>query len=369
MTLGDFADRLRTLTEAESPSGDRERIRVALDLLDDWGSDALGRRGRLVTVDGVDHLLWPATERPSVLVLGHVDTVWPAGTLASWPCTVEGGTFRGPGAFDMKAGLVVGLAAIERADLPAHVAMLVTSDEEVGSTTSRALIERVAGTASAALVVEPSLDGALKTSRLGTSLYRLVFDGVEAHAGLDPARGANALVELAHQVLSLRAVADSAAGTLVTPTVASAGTTANTVPGRAELRIDVRARSLGELARVDDCLAALRPVDPRVTVTVEGGVNRPPLEEHHSRQLFALARDVAATEGLDAPAAASAGGASDGNFTAALGIPTLDGLGPAGGGAHARTEWVSLDSMHDRAALIAGIIDAVADGRGGRRLG
>ncbi len=362
------AGRLRALVHAESPSGDRERIRVALDLLADWGSGAFGRRGRLVTLDGVDHLLWEATREPAVLLLGHVDTVWPAGTAEDWPFALDGDVARGPGIFDMKAGLVAALGAVERVDDPGRIAMLVTSDEEVGSTTSRGLIESVAGGAGAVLVIEPSLDGALKTARCGAGLYRLVFDGVEAHAGLDADQGASALVELAHHVLSLAQVADPARGTLVTPTRATAGTTVNTVAGRAELNVDVRARSLRELRRVDRYLAALEPVDRRVTVTVEGGVNRPPLEEHQSRELFALAAGVAAAEGLGPLTAAAVGGASDGNFTAALGIPTLDGLGPLGGGAHARSEWVSLASVLERSVLIAGIVDAIAAGRAGREL-
>lgn len=351
------AERLRQLVEAESPTGDRERIRVALDLIEAWASAALGRRPRTVSVDGVDHLLWEATAQPSVLLLGHVDTVWPAGTLTELPFRLEDGVAHGPGVFDMKAGLVAAIGAIERVADPAHVALLVTSDEETGSRTSRALIEQSARGARAVLVAEPSFDGALKTSRCGAGLYRIRFEGREAHAGLEPENGANALVELAHHVLSVAAVADATVGTTVTPTVAHAGTSVNTVPGQAELRLDVRAWSLGELERVDGYLAGASAVDPRVTLTVDGGVNRPPLEAGQSRELFRIAQAVAAARGLGALTEVAAGGASDGNFTAAVGVPTLDGLGPLGGGAHARSEWAALESIVERSVLIAGIVD------------
>lgn len=353
------AERLRLLVEAESPTGDRERIRAALDLVEEWASAALGRRGRTVTIDGVDHLLWEATASPSVLLLGHVDTVWPAGTLAERPFSLEDGRVRGPGIFDMKAGLVAAIGAIERVADPARVALLVTSDEETGSRTSRALIEQSARPARAVLVTEPSFDGALKTSRCGAGLYRIAFEGREAHAGLEPQNGANALVELAHHVLAVGALADAGVGTTVTPTVAHAGTSVNTVPGQAELRLDVRAWSLAELERVDGHLAGAAAVDPRVTLTVDGGVNRPPLEAEQSRELFRIAQAVAASRGLGELREVAAGGASDGNFTAAVGVPTLDGLGPLGGGAHARSEWASLASVVERSLLIAGIVDEI----------
>ncbi len=347
-----IAERLRALVEAESPSGDRERIGVALDLLRGWGDAALARRGELVSVDGVDHLYWRAARRPSVLLLGHADTVWHDG----WPFTVDGDIARGPGIFDMKAGLIAMLAGIERVADPAHVALLITTDEEVGSTTSRALIESAARVCDAVLVGEPSLDGALKTARCGAGAYRVRFTGLAAHAGLDPEKGASALVELARHVLSVGELADGDAGTTVTPTLAWAGTTMNTVAGEAELNIDVRGRTLGELQRVHERITTLRPFDRRVVLAVEGGINRPPLEAEQSRELFDLAQTVAAMP----LAGAAVSGASDGNFTAACGVATLDGLGALGGGAHARTEWVSLRSIDERATLIAALVDLIA---------
>lgn len=367
---GRAVERLRALVDAESPSGDRERLRVALDLVERWGSAALGRPAQRVTRDGVDHLSWPALRTPATLLVGHVDTVWRAGTTAAWPFTLDpdGDTARGPGVFDMKAGLIATLAAIERLGDTDQVALVVTSDEEVGSITSRPLVEELARTAAAVLVMEPSLDGALKTARCGASFYRLSFAGVEAHAGLDADKGANALIELAHQVLAVGRLADPGLGTLVTPTLAHAGSSMNTVPAAADLHVDVRAYTSAELDRVDARMFALAAADPRVTIAVEGGVNRPPLQRDQSRELFALAQQVAGAEGLAPLAQVAVGGASDGNFTAALGIPTLDGLGPVGGGAHHRSEWVSIASVLDRSALIAGIINAIAAGRVGKEL-
>jgi glutamate carboxypeptidase len=360
------AARLRTLVELESPTGDREGIAAGFAALREWVEPALGRPGEIVTVGGVDHLLWEPAAEPFTLLLGHFDTVWPHGTLAGWPFSLDAeGVARGPGIFDMKSGLVAAVGAIEAIADTAPVALLVTGDEETGSLTSRALIERIAARAEAVLVLEPSLRGAVKTARCGAAIYRMRFSGREAHAGIEPERGASALAELARHVLALDRVADPRRGTTVTPTVASAGTTVNTVPAQAELMVDVRARTLAELERVDGWFATVAATDPEVTVTVEGGINRPPLQPEQSRELFELAREVARRERLGELREASVGGGSDGNFTAALGVPTLDGLGPFGGGAHARTEWVSLDTVVERSRLIAGIIDAIAARRRG----
>lgn len=360
------AARLRTLVELESPTGDREGIAAGFAALREWVEPALGRPGEIVTVDGIDHLLWEPAAEPFTLLLGHFDTVWPRGTLAGWPFALDAeGVARGPGIFDMKSGLVAAVGAIEAVADTAPVALLVTGDEETGSLTSRALIERIAARAEAVLVLEPSLDGALKTARCGAAIYRMRFAGREAHAGIEPERGASALAELARHVLALDRVADPQLGTTVTPTVASAGTTVNTVPAQAELMVDVRARTLAELERVDGWFATVTATDPEVTVTVEGGINRPPLQPEQSRELFELAHGVARRAQLGELREASVGGGSDGNFTAALGVPTLDGLGPFGGGAHARTEWVSLDTVVERSRLIAGIIDAIAARRRG----
>ncbi|QHC61195.1 M20/M25/M40 family metallo-hydrolase [Rathayibacter sp. VKM Ac-2760] len=352
--------RLRTLVETESPTGHREGIATCLDLIDSWASPALGRLGERRTVDGVDHLYWPAAGTPTVLLLAHVDTVWPINTIAERPYLEQAGRAIGPGTFDMKAGIVAAIGALEQLADTGHVSLLVTSDEEKGSLTSRALVEEAAGLVDAVLVPEPSLDGALKIARRGGSIYRIVFEGVAAHAGLEPELGANALIELAHQVLAVGRAADAGCGTTVSATVARAGTVVNTVPADAELHLDVRAWTTSELERVHRQLSALDAVDPRVTVTVHGGINRPPLEQERALGLLGLAKRVAEREGLPPVEGVPVGGASDGNFTGALGIATLDGLGPLGAGAHAPHEWVDLASMHERTQLLAGLLRELA---------
>ena len=358
--------RLERLVSLETPSGDVARLDAAYDLVAGWAAPVLGRAPERVVSDGVPHLLWRTPEPPDVLVLGHLDTVFPAGTVGRRPFRVVDGRAYGPGVFDMKAGVVVALDALERAACPDRVALLLTGDEETGSVTSRALVEEVAGGAGAVLVLEPSLAGALKVGRKGGSFYHLDFHGRAAHAGLEPERGRNALLELARWTLELPGLADPGRGTTVTPTVASAGTTVNVVPDRATLTVDVRASTRVEQLRVDEEIRRL--VDDHdhldgVDVLLDGGINRPPLEVAGSEALVALCRSEAVRHGLDGPDAVSVGGASDGNFTAALGIPTLDGLGPVGDGAHAEHEWVELSSLGDRTAIVAGMLDVLTGAR------
>lgn len=355
-------ERLEELVMAETPSCDADLLRAAHVPLQKWGEEALGRPGVERVVGGVPHLLWEAAGEPKVLVLGHLDTVFPTGTTAGRPFALEGDRITGPGTFDMKAGLVIALEALTRVTDTSHVAVLITGDEEVGSGTSRALIEEVASACSAVLVLEPSLGGALKTGRKGGSIYRLAFEGRAAHAGLEPELGHNALIELAHVVTWCESLAAPDSGTTVTPTVASSGTANNVVPALAELVIDVRARTSAELDRVHAAILGRSSVDSGVRVVVEGGINRPPLETDSSTGLLALARAVAAREGLPVPTTASVGGASDANFTAALGIATLDGLGAVGAGAHTDDEWVEISSLDERVRMVAGLLECLADG-------
>ena len=360
------SERLRVLVGEETPSGDLPALRAGLEALAAMVRDSLGREPRIVELDaGVPALLAEAPAQPSVLLLCHLDTVWPRGTLAGFPFTDDGARASGPGVFDMKAGLVIGLDAVERTAARDHVTLLVTCDEEVGSNASRELVERTAGRVAAVLVLEGSgPGGALKHARKGVSIYDLRIEGLAAHAGLEPEAGVNATVELAHLVLDLAGFADPAMGTTVTPTVAASGATTNTVPATARLAVDVRAMSAAELARIDAAIRARIPVDPRVTVTVLGGMNRLPLEGAHSAGLLATAREVAAEHGLGPVTSVAVGGGSDGNLTAALGIPTLDGLGAVGGGAHARIEWVDLASMGARAELLARLIERIVSRAG-----
>lgn len=359
---GDRAgSRLERLVNAETPSGDADRLRVAHGLLRAWGDPAFGRPPVERVVDAVPHLLWEAADdRPPVLLLGHLDTVFPAGTTDVRPFRREAGRATGPGVFDMKAGLVAGLEAVAALAHTSRVSLLVTGDEETGSVTSRALIEDLASRSVAVLVLEPSLAGALKTSRKGGSFYDIAFTGVAAHAGLEPEKGRNALSELARWALDLPELARPDAGTTVTPTQASAGTANNVVPHRAVLTVDVRARTLAELERVHRLVRARVPSDG-VTVEVRGGINRPPLEVDASGRLVQLCREAARDLGLPEPRTAAVGGASDANFTAALGVPTLDGLGPVGDGAHAEHEWVDLADLEPRARLLARLVGRVLD--------
>jgi glutamate carboxypeptidase len=254
--------------------------------------------------------------------------------------------------FDMKAGLVQGIHALATLDDLDGVTFLVTSDEEIGSLGSRTLIESEARGARAALVLEPSADGALKTARKGVSMYGLHIVGRAAHAGLEPEKGVNALVELSHQVLALAGVARPDAGTTVTPTVARAGTVTNVVPEEASVDIDVRCVTPDEQARVDAAMRALAPALTGAQLRVIGGPNRPPMPPSSSAELFALASKLASfsVDGVEV------GGGSDGNFTAGVGTPTLDGLGAVGDGAHARHEWADIDAMPVRATLVADLV-------------
>lgn len=350
--------RLDALVSIETPTGDRDGMSRAHRLVRSWLEPILGT-GETAEIDGVAHLLWRGGDAPRVLLLGHLDTVWPLGTTRDRPFMIDGDRITGPGTFDMKAGVVIMAETLQRVASPGDVAVLLTSDEEVGSLTSRSLLEREAARADAVLVLEPSLDGAVKVARRGGSIYRLDVHGRAAHAGLEPELGRSALAELAHQVLALPRLADDRLGTTVSPTVAHAGTVTNAIPDRAEMHVDVRAWTMDELERVHAAFASLATHTPDVRVDVSGGINRPPMEDATSRDLLELARSVADSLGHEHVEAVSVGGASDGNFTAAIGTPTLDGLGPRGGGAHAVDEWVSLASLEERIALVTGMIDAL----------
>ena len=344
-----------TLIECESPSADPAAVARSADVVAALGERLLGAAPERL---GPAHLRWQFGGRPRVLLLGHHDTVWPLGSLATRPFRVEGGVLRGPGCFDMKAGLVLALYAVAALPDRDGVTVLVTSDEEIGSPTSRELIESTARGCAAALVFEGAAGGgALKTERKGTSAYQVQAVGRAAHAGLEPERGVNASIELAHQLRVVAALGDPARGTTVTPTVLAAGSTTNTVPATGEFAVDVRARDVAEQHRVDRALRALRPALPGARLAVTGGLNRPPLEAGASAELYARAVKLASELGQDPPGRAAVGGGSDGNFTAGLGVPTLDGLGAVGGGAHADDEHVLVDELPTRAALVAALVE------------
>ncbi|GAA2050191.1 M20 family metallopeptidase [Catenulispora yoronensis] len=361
--------RLRELVELETPVGSAAHLVVGAEVLAEWGAGVLGRVPEWVVVDGLPHLVWPAVEQ-RVLLLGHFDTVWPAGTLGEWPFEVAGAVATGPGVVDMKSGIVVMMAAMALVADTSRVGLLLTCDEESGSVGSRALIEREARRSGAVLVGEPANpDGALKVARKGGSAYRLTVHGRAAHAGVEPHLGVNASVEAAHQVLAVKAFADEGAQTTVTPTALTSGTTSNTVPETATLAIDVRAWSTAELARVDGLIRALSARVEGASLSLDGGFSRHPLSVESSRGLFEVARGAAAELGMVLPAGAWAPGASDANFAAAVGAPTLDGLGGVGGGSHSRGEYVDVGQLAPRARLVARMVERLTGEPFGRSSG
>lgn len=353
---------LEELVRCESFSADLEAVARSAKVVGAMGRRLLGAEPDYLVIDGVTHLRW-GFGTPRVLLLGHHDTVWPIGTLRTHPWSVLDGVARGPGVFDMKSGLVQIFHALKELDTLDGICILITGDEEVGSPTSAPLIKSTARDLAAAFVLEASADGgALKTARKGTSDYRLTVHGRAAHAGLEPEKGANAGIELAHQILAIAALGGDSPGpsaTTVTPTVLSGGSTANTVPAEARVGVDVRAATLAEQARVDAAMRSLTPVLTGTRLELTGAPNRPPMEESMSAGLFALAQRIAGRLGLPALSSAAVGGASDGNFTAGVGCPTLDGLGGVGGGAHADHEHVVVAELPGRTALVRELVREV----------
>lgn len=361
-TAPSLLETTRALVEVESPTEDIGACRRVVERADELARGWLVDPGRIEEHQSRPVWRWgPAS--PSVLLLGHLDTVWPLGTLERIPFAVDGDRMTGPGVFDMKAGVVQGWSALARiaARADGTIGMLLTTDEETGSLTSRTLIAEAISACQAVLVLEPSADGALKTQRKGTSWYHLTFQGRAAHAGLDPERGVNASVEAAHFITEAVTWGDSEAGTSVTPTVMASGTTANTVPAEAKLTLDCRAWTRSEQERVDALVRGWGLHHPEASWTIDGGIDRAALESTHSSDLFARAQLVAATLGLPELRECAVGGASDGNLTAAAGVRTLDGLGAVGDGAHADHEWASISAMDERARLLAGLLQSLTE--------
>ncbi|MEU9560510.1 M20 family metallopeptidase [Streptomyces sp. NPDC048161] len=350
--LADIEDLVRT----ESPSGDPAAVADCARVAAGIGTRLTGAAPEWIDGSGRPALRWRFGSGDRVLLLGHFDTVWPVGSLATHPFEVAGGRLTGPGCFDMKAGVAQLFHALSVLDDLDGVSVLLTGDEEIGAPASRTLIEAEARRNRAVLVLEASEGGALKTARKGISGYELTVAGRAAHAGLEPHKGINTTTELAHQVLALSALADPAAGTTVTPTVAASGTTRNTVPDAARLMVDVRVATAAEQDRVDRAVYALRPVLDGASLTFSGGPDRPPLPTSASAGLFALARGLYAELGLGSLRGVAVGGGSDGNLTAGAGTPTLDGLGAVGGGAHADDEHVIIAELPRRAALVASLV-------------
>ncbi|MGB5935786.1 MAG: M20/M25/M40 family metallo-hydrolase [Ornithinimicrobium sp.] len=375
-------ERLITL---ETPSSDHAAVAIGAADVAALIQERLGLTAQTLHRDGVTHLRLKVTDDPAVdaparvVLLCHQDTVWPHGTLDRLPFSTADGVLRGPGSFDMLTGLVMAIHAVamlQHAGMPtAGISLLITGDEEVGSATSRELIvAEVTGaqdnslevngtdvkdpdTLPAVLVLEASADGgAVKVGRKGASSYRVTATARAAHAGLEPENGINAGVELAHQVLRIAELADDDAGTSVVPTTLAGGSSSNTVPATAYLDVDSRAWTEDEQRRVDAALHALTPTQPGARLEVSGGINRPPLQREHSMGLYAVLARVCDELGVPTPEAADVGGASDGNITAGLGAPTLDGLGAVGAGAHADHEHALIEPIPERTAMLAALI-------------
>ena len=360
---------IRELVEIESPSDNK----AAVDQLGELVAAKLAALGGSVRFHQArnfgNHLQVDFAARvpgKPVLLLGHCDTVYPLGTLASMPCRIVNGKLTGPGVLDMKSGIGVMLHAIAalkdwHGALPRPVTMLLVSDEEVGSDSSRSITESLAKKAAAVLVLEPSygLDGKVKTSRKGVGEYQLKVTGKASHAGLDFQKGVNAIVELARQIEKISNFTDLKRGLTVNVGIVSGGSRTNVVPAEALAQVDVRIARMKDAAGIDKKMRGLRPFNRKCKVEVSGGVNRPPMERTAGvAALYEIAVGIARDLGWSVGEAA-VGGGSDGNFTAGLGIPTLDGLGGVGDGAHAVHEHIVISELPRRAALVAGLIERV----------
>ena len=343
---------LEALVRCESPSDDLGACRSVVTLASDIATRVLGVPAQIKEIEGRPVFWWGA-ESPDVVILAHLDTVWPVGSYQPiWE--IEGDVLRGPGTFDMKAGFIQALYALK--GIEGSVALIATTDEETGSHCSKALIKEVSSKAKAVLVLEASLDGKVKTGRKGTAMYQIAVHGLASHAGLEPEKGVNSTTEIAHIILKLSALENAEHGTTVVPTLLSSGNTTNTVPDLATLDIDARSFSQSELERVDREIRTLVAENPNARIEVTGGLNRPPLQPSSTQALYERAEKVAAAIGMPALGSAEVGGASDGNFAAAAGAQVLDGLGAVGGGAHAPHEWVSISSMQPRSDFLHAFI-------------
>jgi glutamate carboxypeptidase len=358
-------EQIRQIVELESPSHDVERNRA----VSRWVEAEARKTGidleiEKIAADGYgDHLIIRAfpSDRKAVMLLGHTDTVHPVGTSAVNNIRIEDGRFYGPGIFDMKANVVLMLEALryfaETESRPARpVTILLSCDEEVGSFTGREHVEREALRSEFCLVCEPSSNGRVKTGRKGTGMFTVKAHGVPAHAGLEPEKGANAILELSRQIEKLQALNDMAIGTTVNVCTIKGGTTSNVIPEHAECTVDVRFSAMSEATRIDAAIRGLTSADDRVSLEILGGVNRPPMERTESiAALYDKARSLAASFSYEI-GETQVGGASDGNFIGALGVPLLDGVGIAGDGAHTLNEYIYIDDIPKRSALLVAMM-------------
>jgi glutamate carboxypeptidase len=343
---------LEALVKLESPTEDLVACRDVVDLANEIATRVLGTPAQINEVNGRPVFWWGA-DNPEVVVLAHLDTVWAKGSFTPlWK--VEGNKATGPGIFDMKAGFIQALFAMR--GLTGSVALVATTDEETGSATSKEFIKQISEKAKAVLVLEATLNGKVKTGRKGTAMYQVKVHGKASHAGLEPEKGVNATVEIAHAITAVAALENKEHGTTVVPTMVRAGNTTNTVPDLAVLDIDIRSYSMDDLKRVDSSIRNLKPVNSETRYEITGGFNRPPLETSSTMALYERAEKVAKELGMPPLGHASVGGASDGNFAAAAGAQVLDGLGAVGDGAHAAHEWVDISTLEVRSNLLHALI-------------
>lgn len=364
----DIIDSIRRLVDVESPSGDEEANKHVVDMAEEMFAvtGVSGSVERIKAAGYGEHLLitaFPGDAKP-VLLLGHLDTVHPIGTKEQLRTEIKEGRFYGCGIFDMKANVVLMIEALrffhQNGVTPARpINILLSCDEEVGSKTGREYVEREAAIAAHCFVFEPSAAGRVKTGRKGTGMYTVRAHGVPAHAGLEPEKGASAILELSRQIERLHSLNDVSVGTTVNVCTASGGTTTNVIPEHAECTVDVRFTSMAEAEKIDKVISSLSSIDERVSLEITGGINRPPMERTDAViALYEKARDIAASLDYDL-GETQVGGASDGNFVGALGIPVLDGLGIAGDGAHTLHEHILVSAIADRAALITLLLNNV----------
>jgi glutamate carboxypeptidase len=359
-------DLLRKLVLAESPSDDKRAVDACIALAIAHAK-SLGGRVKLHRQRAFGNILEvrfgprrrPGSPKP-ILILGHLDTVWPLGTLKAMPLHIADGSFWGPGALDMKAGVAMAFTAIgllaEAGLLHREIVLLIDSDEEVGSPVSRPITERLAAECSAVFVLEPAQGLAYKTARKGTGNWRIEVKGVAAHAGVDFEKGASAIRELARVVETVSGWTNPKRGLTVSVGLAGGGSKTNVIPAEAWAEVDVRIARKADGPRIERKFGGLKSKDKRCSLNITGGINRPPMERTRGTvQLFRKAQALAAELGFQLDEAAT-GGASDGNFTSALGIPTLDGMGAVGEGAHAIHESILLEHLAPRTALLAGLL-------------
>lgn len=343
---------LERLVRCQSPTSDITSCRAVIKIASEIAAEVLGKSAQIHEIENRP-IFWWGSENPEIVLLTHLDTVWPIDSFAPlWE--VKDNRITGPGVFDMKTGFIQALYALR--GVTGSIALIATTDEESGSHSSRKLIEKLSQNARAVLVFEASVDGAVKIGRKGSADFKLSVIGRAAHAGLEPEKGINATVEIAHLILQIAKLSNPEFGTTVVPTTMSAGRTTNTVPELATLDIDVRSFKSAELTRIADALKSLAPQNPAAKLNLTGQINRPPLELSSTHLLFERAKKVNAALGRPPLSGLSVGGVSDGNFAAAAGAPTLDGLGAIGGGAHAQGEWVKADSIESQIEFINALL-------------